>query len=244
MQGDVLQRVVQHFRDPKVGAVSSVDRFIDRDGQPAGEGAYVRYEMWLRRQESRVSTLVGLSGSFFAARAAICRGEWLTSVPSDLMTAIKCVQGGSVAISAEDVVGYYPDLADSSKEFKRKIRTVLRGMQALAVVPSILNPLEYGLFAFQIWSHKLLRWIVPWCLILLLPVTLMVIDQHPIYRLALAGQVAFYAIALFGWLVPSTARLALVRLPLYFVVANLAVFRAGWDFFRGRSITTWTPSVR
>ena len=244
MQGDVLQRVVQHFRDPSVGALSSVDQFIDREGRPAGEGAYVRYEMWLRRHESRVSSLIGLSGSFFAVRAAICRDNWLTSVPSDLMTAINCFRAGLVAISAEDVIGYYPDLADSSKEFKRKIRTVLRGMQALAAVPSVLNPFKYGLFAFQMWSHKLLRWIVPWSLVLLLPVSVILSNEHPIYRLALAGQIVFYLMALLGWLVPSAARHTLVRLPLFFVVANLAVLRAGWDFFRGRSITTWTPSAR
>jgi hypothetical protein len=244
MQGDVLQRIAHHFRDSGVGALSSVDQFIDREGRPAGEGAYVRYEMWLRRHESRVSSLIGLSGSFFAVRAAICRDNWLTSVPSDLISAINCFQAGLVAISAEDVIGYYPDLVDSSKEFKRKIRTVLRGMQALAKVPSVLNPFKYGLFAFQMWSHKLLRWIVPWSLILLLPVTVILSTEHPFYRLALAGQIVFYLTALLGWLVPSAARYTLVRLPLYFVVANVAVLRAGWDFFRGRSITTWTPSAR
>ena len=244
MQGNVLQKIEQHFRDPGVGALSSVDQFVDREGRPAGEGAYVRYEMWLRRQESRVSSLIGLSGSFFAVRAAICRDNWLTSVPSDLMTAINCFQAGFAAISAEDVIGYYPDLADSAKEFRRKIRTVLRGMRALAVVPSILNPLKYGLFAFQVWSHKLFRWIVPWCLILLLPVSAVLSGEHPFYRLALAGQIVFYSVSLLGWLAPSAARFTLVRLPLYFVVANLAVLRAGWDFLRGRSITTWTPSAR
>lgn len=244
MRGDVLQKIEKHFRDPDVGALSSVDEFIDRDGRPAGEGAYVRYEMWLRRQESRVSSLIGLSGSFFAVRAEICRDNWLTSVPSDLMTAINCFRAGFVAISADDIIGYYPDLADSSKEFKRKIRTVLRGMQALAAVPSILNPLKYGLFAFQVWSHKVLRWIVPWCLILLLPVSVILSSQHPFYSLVLAGQITFYLLSLIGWLVPAAARSTLVRLPLYFVVTNLAVLRAGWDFVRGRSITTWTPSAR
>ena len=63
-----LERIVSGFADPTVGCVSSEDRLIGKDGRPSGEGMYVRYEMWMRRLESRVNSLVGLSGSFFAAR--------------------------------------------------------------------------------------------------------------------------------------------------------------------------------
>ena len=65
---DGVSTMVANFADPTVGCVSSVDRFIDADGQMSGEGAYVRYEMLLRALETRVNSLVGLSGSFFAAR--------------------------------------------------------------------------------------------------------------------------------------------------------------------------------
>src|SRR5690606_15669765 len=67
MPPDSLQKLVEYFAQPSVGAVSSEDRFISQDGNVAGEGAYVKYEMWLRRQESDLAGLVGLSGSFFAA---------------------------------------------------------------------------------------------------------------------------------------------------------------------------------
>lgn len=244
LQGDVLRRIAGHFADPEVGAVSSVDRFIDRDGRPAGEGAYVRYEMWLRRQESRVSSLVGLSGSFFAARADLCRANWSTEVPSDFMTAINCVRNGFVAVSADDVIGYYPDLVDPDKEFERKVRTVVRGMQALAATPDVLSFERYGLFAFQVWSHKILRWLVPWALAGLLPVSVLLAGQHPVYMLALLGQAALYALALAGRLAPDLMQYGLVRIPAYFVTANLAVLRAGFDFLRGRKVVAWTPSER
>ena len=53
------------LNDPRIGALSSEDRFISKDGRVVGEGAYVKYEMWLRRLESDRAGLVGLSGSFF-----------------------------------------------------------------------------------------------------------------------------------------------------------------------------------
>ena len=61
-----IANIVKSFNDPTVGCVSSVDRFVDAQGNLSGEGAYVQYEMLLRRLETKVNTLVGLSGSFFA----------------------------------------------------------------------------------------------------------------------------------------------------------------------------------
>ncbi|MEO0812490.1 MAG: glycosyltransferase, partial [Myxococcota bacterium] len=60
---DSLVQLLKEFEDPMVGAVSSEDRMVRDDGTLSGEGAYVRYEMALRRLESRVRGLVGLSGS-------------------------------------------------------------------------------------------------------------------------------------------------------------------------------------
>jgi cellulose synthase/poly-beta-1,6-N-acetylglucosamine synthase-like glycosyltransferase len=67
-----LKEIVSNFADSSVGFVSSVDRVLGQDGKPCGEGFYVRYKMWLRRLESKVNSLVGLSGSFFAARKEVC----------------------------------------------------------------------------------------------------------------------------------------------------------------------------
>ena len=86
---EAIARMVRYFDDPTVGAVSSEDRFVSRDGGIVGEGAYVRYEMWLRGLESRRAGLVGLSGSFFAARREIC-DKWDIYSPSDFNTALNC----------------------------------------------------------------------------------------------------------------------------------------------------------
>ena len=87
---EALRNLVNIFTDSRVGAISSEDRFITEDGKVAGEGAYVKYEMWLRKLESQVHSLVGLSGSFFAARKDVCE-NWDISVPSDFNTALNCV---------------------------------------------------------------------------------------------------------------------------------------------------------
>ena len=102
---DALRKLAVYFQDPAVGAVSSEDRFITREGTVAGEGAYVRYEMWLRRMESSLAGLVGLSGSFFAARKQVC-AVWDIHSPSDFNTALNCARLGLRAVTAPDVLGF------------------------------------------------------------------------------------------------------------------------------------------
>src|SRR6185436_1433285 len=118
---DALRRLARYFAAADVGAVSSEDRFIGSDGAMAGEGAYVRYEMWLRRMESELAGLVGLSGSFFAARKQIC-AQWDILSPSDFNTALNCARAGMRAVTSPDVLGYYKDLQDPRKEYQRKVR--------------------------------------------------------------------------------------------------------------------------
>lgn len=240
---EALRKLVAAFRDPRVGALSSEDRFISEDGKVAGEGAYVKYEMWLRSLESRVHSLVGLSGSFFAARKDVC-AQWDISVPSDFNTALNCVTQGYIAVSAPDVLGYYPNLKDDSKEYQRKLRTVIRGMAAIVRKPVVLNPFRLGFFAVEVISHKLMRWLVPWFMLALFVSSLFMYDEGAIYALLLYAQLAFYLAAAAGWLLPAIRDHALFKLPFFFLQVNLAIAHAGMQFVGGKRITMWEPSKR
>ena len=203
----------------------------------------MRYEMGLRRLESRLAGLIGLSGSFFAARCEVC-ANWDIHTPSDFNTALECARLGLRAVTAPDVLGYYRDLKDPGREYQRKLRTVLRGVTGLARHLDVLNPARFGLFAFQVWSHKVMRWLAPWFLLGLFAVTLAIHDQHGFYTLALWGQLLFYGTALAAHLQPRLRALAPARLIYFFVQANIAVAQATLYFLAGRRMTTWQPSAR
>jgi cellulose synthase/poly-beta-1,6-N-acetylglucosamine synthase-like glycosyltransferase len=240
---DALTKLVVHFNDNTVGAVSSEDRFISRDGSVAGEGAYVKYEMWLRRKESALAGLVGLSGSFFAARKTVCE-QWDISSPSDFNTALNCANLGLRAVTAPDVLGFYQDIQDPQKEYQRKVRTVLRGIAALASHAEVLSFKRYGLFSFEVFSHKLMRWLVPWFLLLLFVVTCALAGQHGFYSLALVGQLAFYGLAVAAHMNSGLKDNALVRIVYFFVQVNVAIADASIQFLRGKRMTVWQPSAR
>ncbi len=243
IEPDGLRKLVAYFSNQQVGAVSSEDRFISADGKAAGEGAYVRYEMWLRRKESDFAGLVGLSGSFFAARKEVC-DEWDIYSPSDFNTALNCAKKGLKAVTMPDVHGYYKDLADPSKEYRRKIRTLIRGFTAISRHIEVLNPFRFGMFAFQVWSHKIMRWGVPWFMLALMISSYLLKSVNWIYASAFYAQLAFYAVVLLGHFAASLRALTLVKIPYFFIQVNIAIAHATVSFLLGKRMTTWTPSQR
>lgn len=240
---DALIKLERYFQDESVGAVSSEDRFVSQDGKVAGEGAYVKYEMWLRRLESRLYGLVGLSGSFFAARKSIC-ANWDIHSPSDFNTALNTAKAGKRAVTASDVHGYYKDLKDAQKEYQRKVRTVLRGMVGLSRHTEVLNPFTLGGFAFQTFSHKIMRWLVPWFLLGTFLTSAALSTEGAVYALALWAQLAFYGIAITAHFLPNLRNASLVKIVYFFVQVNVAIFESSIKFLSGQRMTKWTPSAR
>jgi hypothetical protein len=91
---------------------------VDGEGRVSGEGTYVSYEMLLRRLETRANSVVGLSGSFFAARRQVCR-EWSTDVPSDFRILFDAVRWSTEVYPTR--IGSYRAIVDESQEFEWKI---------------------------------------------------------------------------------------------------------------------------
>lgn len=238
-----LREIIANFADPTVGCVSSADRVIGRNGKPCGEGFYVRYEMWLRNLESRVNSLVGLSGSFFAARKAVCH-DFSGEMQSDFRTVLNSMRLGMRGVSDPDAIGYYQDISDNRREFDRKIRTVIRGLTVFFCNLEFLNPLRYGLFSYQYFCHKLLRWLVPLFLFTAF-MTNAALSPHSVgYSILFFLHLTFYGLALGGWAAKSTPTHALLKIPVYFVTVNAAIFAAWWCYIRGRRMVMWAPSER
>lgn len=240
---DAIQKMVAYFSDPGVGAVSSEDRFISQDGAVAGEGAYVKYEMWLRRMESKLAGLVGLSGSFFAVRKSLC-SEWDIHSPSDFNTALNTAKAGLTAVTAPDVLGFYQDLKDPSKEYQRKIRTVIRGMTGLSRHAEVLGFGKFGFFSFQVISHKLMRWLTPWFLVVFFLLNALIADNGVFYFLLFMGQLAFYGLAVVAHFLPNLQSISIIKLVYFFVQVNVALLDASVKFLAGQRMTTWKPSAR
>lgn len=243
LQPDGIQVIVSNFSNSDIGAVSSADRFVTHDGKLVGEGAYVKYEMWLRDLESSVNSLVGLSGSFFAARRTVC-DEWDISIPSDFNTALNSVRKNYVSISDNNSIGYYTNIKDDSKEYQRKFRTAIRGMSAVAKKFEVLNVFKYGLFSFQIWSHKIMRWLVPWFMLGLIVASFYLYAENFIYSSVVGLQLFFYSLVIVGFSLKPSRNYFVFKIPYFFMQVNIAIAHASIAFLGGKRVTMWKPSKR
>lgn len=241
---DALLTLVKNFNDPQIGVVSSTDKFITESGTPAGEGVYVKYEMFLRKLETNVNGLIGVSGSFFAARKEVCH-DWPEDVASDFNTVLNGIKLGFRAVSDSDVAGYYPDLKEGHSEFPRKVRTVITGFGVFFNTLEILNFFKYGLYSWEIFSHKLMRWLVPWFLLSLLITSVIgTIQQDRITTCLLILQILFYTSALLGKYSESLKKIIFIKIPFYFMEVNAAIAVAWVQYATGKRVKMWEPSKR
>lgn len=236
---NALWQIVQPFADRRIGCVSGED--VIREG--GGEGLYGRYELYLRNLESRLGSIVGASGSFYAQRRQVTT-PFLEGVAPDFLSVLKTVQQGYRAISTSSAFGYMTAVASTSDEFQRKVRTLVRGMTALFGMKSLLNPLRFPMFSFFLLSHKLMRWWVPLFLAGMAAANLLLLDV-PFYLACLVLQAAFYLLALLAYLGVRAVSASLPgRISLYFTIVNVAILVAWLRYFAGFRQEIWTPSRR
>jgi cellulose synthase/poly-beta-1,6-N-acetylglucosamine synthase-like glycosyltransferase len=237
---DALREIVAPFASPEIGCVSGEDRIANA----GGEAAYGRYELFIRRQESRVHSIVGASGSFYAQRRALCE-PFVANLAPDFLSVLRTVEGGHRAVSAPRATGTMRAVTSVGDEFERKVRTLLRGMTTLGRYARLLNPFRFGLFAFELWSHKVLRWLVPFLLAALLVTNVLLSTHSAFYAVVLALQIAFYGLALLGLTGRAPLSSALpVRISLFFTSSNAAVLAAWIKYAAGARQELWSPSRR
>jgi cellulose synthase/poly-beta-1,6-N-acetylglucosamine synthase-like glycosyltransferase len=242
LEPDALTRLAQNFADSTIGAVSSEDVVVDAAGNPTGEGLYVTYEMWVRRLESQFHSLVGLSGSCFAIRRELC-ASWPATLASDFMGALHAARGGYRSIADATARGRFAAVASPGAEMRRRIRTFLRGITVLMANLDLLNPFRYGRFAFQLASHKLLRFLAPLLLLAMLVVSALGWSD-PVLRTLFGLQVAFYLLGVIGGSVPWLQQRAAVRVARYFTMVQWAMLLAWIKYALGQQQVTWEPSRR
>jgi glycosyltransferase involved in cell wall biosynthesis len=239
LETGALRELVANFGDAAIGCASGEDA-IEGD---AGEGLYGRYELALRRLESRVHSIVGASGSFYAQRRALC-GEFREGLAPDFLSVLNTVEQGFRAICDPRARGTMTSLGSSRAEFQRKVRTILRGISTLFVKRGLLDPFRHGVFAFELVSHKLMRWCVPFFLIAILVSNLFLLNR-PLYLAFFAGQLAFYGLGTIGSLHVRGVESTLPgRIATFFVVVNAATLVAWAKFAAGVRQEVWAPTRR
>jgi glycosyltransferase involved in cell wall biosynthesis len=242
-----LLPLVKAFGDPAVGVASGRDVSVGAKGTEAnrGESGYVGYEMWVRSLETRAGSIVGASGCYYAIRRGLHRSPVPEQLSRDFASALIARENGYRAVSVEDAICYVPRTGSLSVEFRRKIRTMARGLDTLYFKKHLLNPLRHGRFAWMLFSHKLCRWLVP----LFIPVSLIGLivlatrSAVAVVLLSVAALVSALGWAALRWPGEGAPPRA-IGVCGYLVSAVLAGLMAWLKALRGEKNPIWEPTRR
>ena len=237
-----LRAMAKNFHDPDVGCVAGRLTYVARQEDATGQGgtSYWGYETALRMAESALGSLIGVSGCLYGVRRQAYR-PIAPELISDFVVAMVMREQHLRTVLEPRAICFEDTLDRPDLELSMRIRVTLRSLLAIATQRRFLNPVRFGAFAWQLWSHKLLRYLSPiFCLAALL--ANIALATRGDYLMLLALQLAAITVGLLGFLpLPVLRTSRLLAQPYYFLLTNLASAISLVRFIRGDKVITWTP---
>ena len=240
---DALSKLLRNFSDPKVGYVTGKMIYTNKDGAIIGDGCstYMKYENFLRRFETKAGSIVGVDGGIDAARKELYQPMNPDQLP-DFVLPLKVVEQGYRVVYEPFAILKEPSLKKSEDEYKMRVRVSLRSLWALSDMRHLLTFSPSFLYSWQIWSHKVLRYL---CFIFLLAAylgNLFLWPESIFYKLFFALQNMAYLSAAVSPIVERNGhRSKILCLLNYFVLLNLASAHAFIKFLLRQKQVIWTP---
>lgn len=238
IENDALLNLLEPFYQQDIGAVSSrVELRALDSGEPLGESAYMKYERYLQKRESAIYSMIGIDGGLFAVRRELVPKIPENIVLDDFFIVSNVLSKKYRILYQENALAFESVPASVSQEFRRKSRIAAGGFQVLKYLDYLRHPLSFKRIFFFFISHKLLRWLTPFFMIMALFSNSFLLDE-PGYKLLFLAQTVFYALAVTGYLFMKTRNILIIYVPYYFVMMNIA-FLVGFfkNLFREQKVT-------
>jgi cellulose synthase/poly-beta-1,6-N-acetylglucosamine synthase-like glycosyltransferase len=230
---DALRRLVAPFVDPRVGYVCGQLR-LQADGAGTDEGAYWRYELAVRELESKLGGITAGNGAIYATRKEAyivldsARGH-------DLSFPFAMTKRGWRALYAPDAIAEEKMAPTIGGEFARK-RRMMNRTWGVILRDGMLSPRGYGpLYAFQMLSHRALRYASPFLHLIALGTNLALLGKGSVYAVTLGIQAAFGIAAVLGAVIP----LRPLRVAHYYALVEGSILLGLWDRLRSGTAVTW-----
>ncbi|MFV1963872.1 MAG: glycosyltransferase family 2 protein [Pirellulaceae bacterium] len=242
---DAMVAMVKRFADRHVGGVVG-NQVYSREGSKSlssdGERLYWALDRWLKTIQSRAGNAISATGAIYAIRHRLFLPV-PEGVTDDFVTSTRVVMQGYRLVFAPDAIAREPVAKSSRVEFDRKVRVMTRGLWGVLAVRALLNPLRYGIYSVQLFSHKVLRRLVALPLLAILLISPVLWQCGTVYQVATVAQVSFYALALCGLLLRGTSlgHAKIFTVPFYFCMVNVAALQATANLLRGNRILLWQP---
>lgn len=257
INSDALTRIVPHYSDPRIGAVSGekkISQVGNGEAIAGGEGLYWKYESLIKRMDSDLKTIVGAAGELFSVRRDLYSFLPEDIILEDFVQSLKVCEKGFLVRYEPEAYTFEKASSSLSDEVERKTRICAGAFQAMPVVKNLYNFFRYPIIAFQLISHRLLRWtLAPLSLPVLMAASayLVVTDTSSaqetpsVYEIALVVQLVAYLCGLAGWWQAARGGKKSVFFPaFYFLLMNYCVYAGFLRFFRRKQNVLWEKAPR
>ena len=249
-----VQRIVDMFKDPKVGCVSGEKRIYSKgnDSAVGSEGIYWKYESKLKKWDAELYSVVGAAGELFAVRTELFRDVEKDTLLDDFIISLRIAMDGYTIQYDPEAYAIESSSANVKEELKRKVRIAAGGIQSVVRLSPLLNIFKYGTLSFQYISHRVLRWT-------LAPIALPIIfilnavlafnfgfdNFSNIYVVLFYLQVIFYILALLGWYFENKKiKVKIFFIPYYFFIMNYAMYAGYARYRKGQQSVNWERAKR
>lgn len=252
---DCIREIIKHYRDEKIGAVAGEKKVVvpTTQNKPVkdGEGLYWKYESKLKKIDSDFYSVVGAAGELFSIRTKLFEPVPAEVLLDDFIISMNiCKEGYRVIYEPKAYAMEAPSLTMKDEQ-KRKIRISAGGFQSVLMLKDLLNIFKYGKLSFLYISHRVSRWVV--CPVLL-PViffcNLFIVlfsgdNMYNIYTALLIAQIAFYSMAVLGWVFSlRNIKNNIFYVPFYFVFINVALYIGFVRFLNNKQTVLWDKAKR
>ena len=230
---DAVSELVACFADPTIGAASGelLLETVSGAGSEEGLGIYWKIEKTVRKLESASGSVVGVTGAIYAIRRELYTEIPVGTILDDVFVPMNVARKGKRIVFQPSAIARDRVFSKKGKEFSRKVRTLTGNYQLLRLAPWLISSSNPLLFRFI--SHKLLRLLVPFLMVLMLVSSAMAGGRF--YSSVFWIQILFYVFAAFGTLIPSAKRFKPVAIASTFVMLNAAAALAFYNFIAGRN---------
>lgn len=243
---NAIRELVANLADSHVGCVSGELVFKENreDGATAkGVSLYWNYEKFIRKHESRLHSMLGATGAIYAIRRELFVPIPTRIVLDDMFVPLQIIRKGYRTVLDESAKAYDQAADSPREEHRRKTRTIFGNYQIFGLFPDLFNPLRSPV-AIQLFSHKLLRVVVPFFLILLFILNLFLMNAH-FYNTLFILQMIFYGMAVTGALsrYQKHGIFSLISkicyIPYVFCLLNFSALAGTLRFFCSKQEVTW-----
>jgi cellulose synthase/poly-beta-1,6-N-acetylglucosamine synthase-like glycosyltransferase len=245
-KSDALHKLVRNFADPEVGGVCGNQIYLKAkmaDATSQGEGMYWSFDKWLKRMESLTGSIVSAHGAIYAIRRSLYQPPASAAVTDDFAISTAVIEQGYRLVFEGEAIAYEEPTASAALEFGRKVRIMTRGLRGVLLRRRLLNPFRYGFYSLELFSHKVLRRLVPVFILVLLGASFFLSTRNNFYLGATVAQILFYVLAAFGYSLRRhrLGRLKFFYIPFFYCLANAAALIAVIRIIRGKKVERWQP---